>query len=98
MTLNFDIGEKVFYLDTQGAVSRCGVISRIEVRTTNLLHNDCGDVVSMNYAVNYTISKTSGGEFVAKEQQLFKSEDDCLSFYMKKLEEMKQQKYDAKRD
>ena len=91
MTLNFDIGEKVFYLDTQSAVIRCGVISHIEVRATNLLHNDFGDVLSLSYTVYYTVSKITGGEFIASEKQLFKTEEDCLSFYMKKLEEIKQQ-------
>ena len=90
MTLNFDIGEKVFYLDTQSAVIRCGVISYIEVRATNLFHNDCGEVLSLSYNVDYTVSKITGGEFIASEKQLFRTEDDCLSFYMKKLEEMKQ--------
>lgn len=88
MTLNFDIGEKVFYLDTQSAVIRCGVISYIEVRATNLLHNDCGEILSLSYTVDYTVSKITGGEFIASEKQLFKSEEDCLSFYMKKLEEV----------
>ena len=98
MTLNFDIGEKVFYLDTQSAVIRCGVISYIEVRATNLFHNDCGEILSLGYTVDYTVSKITGGEFIASEKQLFKKEEDCLSFYMKKLEEVKQHKYDAKRD
>lgn len=89
MTLNFDIGEKVFYLDTQSAVIRCGVISYIEVRATNLFHNDCGEILTLSYMVDYTVSKITGGEFVASEKQLFKTEEDCLSFYLDKLNEIK---------
>lgn len=88
MTLNFDIGEKVFYLDTQSAVIRCGVISYIEVRATNLFHNDCGEVLSLSYTVDYTVSKITGGEFIASEKQLFRTEEDCLFFYVKKLDEV----------
>ena len=92
MEIEFGIGEKVYYLDTRSSEIHSGIISNIDVSSTSLVQRLDGSVLSMSYDVNFTISKSVGGYFEAKPEQLFKSWEECWCYYTEKLYEMKKAK------
>lgn len=98
MEIEFGIGEKVYFLDTRSSEVQSGIVTNINVRATNLVMRlDC-EVVSMSSEIDYTVTKMVGGDIEAKSGQLFKSWEECWSYYTEKLYEMKRQNYDGKRE